>query len=266
MRNKPKLTQAKYHVFILLSSLLSLMPTPSYAQIAHIMDRTNGNMKEGISSKVEVSLEKKSGNTETERIIADGGIYFKQDKNLYMLLAKRDFGKLKSVIAADSRFLHARYRRTMTDLFDWEFFTQVDTDEIKRREKRSLIGTGPRLKLLSSDRQHLTLGVAPMLEQEIYIKRSGLDTPDSAVKTRASVSSSYELKIVEPFAMQLSAYYQPNIETAADYRLSLKSALNIQVLTNLSVKVTVEQNTDSMPPEGAKKTDTILKQSFVFNW
>jgi putative salt-induced outer membrane protein YdiY len=256
----------KYHVFIVFSSFLSLLPSNSHAQIAHIMDSTEGRLNEGLSSKVELSLEKKSGNSSTQRLIADGGIFFKQDKNLYLLIAKRDYGEQNDTPSSDSAFLHARYRRFLTSQIDFELFTQIDTNKFKRRERRNLIGTGPRFKLLASDRQNLTLGIAPMLEHESYTKKENETKPRATSKTRISISSGYDLKIAEPVTADLSVYYQPNIETAADFRMSLQAALAIRISTNLSFRLSVEQTTDSMPPSGTKKTDTITKQSFVLNW
>jgi len=69
----------------------------------------------------------------------------------------------------------------------------------------------------------------------------------------------YELGLGEHAQVQAMAYYQPDLETPADYHVQGTAAVEVELAEGVSLATTLDWRADSRPPGGLERDDIRLR-------
>ena len=192
---------------------------------------------------------------------SDLSLQYKSEKSLYLVL-----GNLSSVEAGDQRFVdsgfgHLRYNRKMGSVLRLETFGQVQYNDILKVRKRILVGGGPRLKLVSTDR--LAIYHGPLYMYEINDERDP-DVIDYDHRMSAYVSATFnpwdQVRLVTTW------YYQPLLEDFNDYRVSGQAVLKIKLAQYLDFKTTFTFLHDHDPAVNIPRSVYAMSNGFSINF
>lgn len=145
----------------------------------------------------------------------------------------------------DQAFGHLRYNYLASPRLRWEAFGQIQFNDIQEIRLRSLLGTGPRIKLLRTDSSHVYFGTLIMFEYE-----ESRDVPLQLTFHRDFRLSSYlslGYKINTVFTINHVSYYQPNIADFDDFRVASETRFQFLVRENLSFNTYFQYAYDAKP-------------------
>ena len=175
-------------------------------------------------------------------------LQYKSQKTLYLLLGNVSLVEAGGKRFVNAGFIHFRINRKLGKVIRWEAFSQYQYNSILQVDQRTLIGTGPRLKLFHSDKFRLYQGTLYMFEHEEIISPE-FTHDDHRI-------SAYFSSVWEPSkTVQLTAtwYYQPLIEQFADHRLSGNMKLGFSITEKLQFTTSFNYLRDSRPPTDVPK-------------
>jgi len=223
--------------------------------------------KAGISSKAEVGLETKRGNTDKDNYKASLRVTY-DEASQYILWGEisGEYGKSNGVEDTNKIFSHLRYIHSLTNNQDlrYELFAQLQSDDFKQINSRALSGAGLRYKIFSSTEDgNGYFGLGGFYENVIY-KNSATD-PDED-NARLNTYLTYTLDFSEKSTFSTTIYYQPKTNDFGDYIQSSQLELNLHIFKSLFLKFKTSWDIDSKPPTGIKKSDFTQTTSFVFNF
>lgn len=170
-------------------------------------------------------------------------VQFKAQKSLYLLLGNLALLEAGNKDFVNSGFLHFRYNRKMGKLLRWEAFSQVQFNRLLQVRQRILVGTGPRLKLLSSKKFSLYQATLVMYEhEEILMPVEVFDD----YRISAYVSSTWHP--TENTTISSTIYFQPLFSDFADNRLLNQTKISFGITKRLKFTTTFSYLRDSNPP------------------
>ncbi|MGB4937155.1 MAG: DUF481 domain-containing protein [Ferruginibacter sp.] len=176
---------------------------------------------------------------------ANAHVQFKSNKSLYLLMGEYGFLKGDDQSFVDFGFLHFRYNYKVNRILRWEAFTQLQQNVITKIEFRYLIGTGPRLKLLETQKLKLYFGSLPMFEIE-----KERDRPDQIQDWRISNYLSITWLPNTQTSISSTLYYQPVLFDIADYRLLNQLSCKIAASKKVAVAIKWNYQFDASPAAG----------------
>jgi len=176
--------------------------------------------------------------------------------NTFILINDLNLMSVDKNNLVNAGFQHIRYNYTIKDssFFTIEAFFQHQYNTIKLLKRRLLLGVGPRLRLLNTDRSRMYLGAISMYENE------QLSDSSLTLKKLARLSSyfSFTCDILENLRINNITYYQPAFNNLGNFRISAESSIELKITNSLSFKVGLQLNYDSKPPENIQK--------LFYNW
>lgn len=207
-----------------------------------------------------------TGNTDFQLIGVGGRLNYNFGDDYTFLVGDAGFGWEGRESFSNQALAHLRHVVTTGKLLQLEFFSQFDYNKDRLLLERELLGTGIRLRLISSDSFKFRYGIAYMFENEVY------DLP--AISLHGKNSSSHRISSYFTFSFMLQenlnfvsvTYFQPDIKEINDYKLISENALVVILgkLVDLNIKFNLRH--DSRPPDTIKETDTISKVGLSFKF
>lgn len=175
-------------------------------------------------------------------------VQFKNDPHLTLLLLNLNLLRAGNKDFARQAFAHLRYNYKMSETWTWEAFAQVQTSPIQLLDQRSLIGTGPRWRLLKSadGRQRIYLGAAWLLEQNTFSEPHGRNSWH-----RSSNYISMTFRPGKQVTLIGTTYWQPVLGYIRNYRFSTDWLLRVDITKKLAFTVDFEYSLDKNLPPGA---------------
>ena len=170
-------------------------------------------------------------------------IQFKTAKCLYLLLGNLAVLEAGNKDFINSGFLHFRYNRKIGKILRWEAFAQLQYNKLLQVNQRALVGTGPRLKLISNDKFSLYQATLYMFEHEEVITPA--ETHDDH-RMSAYVSSSWHP--TDNMSLSTTFYFQPKFEDFSDHRVSNQTKISLGITKRLKFTTTFTYLKDSNPP------------------
>ena len=201
------------------------------AQIVNIEDQRKGFDTLGWYGQIDLG-----GNLSrnvNQVITLDGAERIDRKGQTNSLLAIADY-KLVQVSgdnALNAGFTHLRHAYYLGDNWRWETFGQIQYNEQIRLQLRTLVGTGPRLKLISFDNNRVYIGSLYMYEYD--------EVADGEIfyrNHRLSNYLSFNLYPWENLSLSNTTYYQPILPDFRLPRISTVTSLSLQVTNRLSVQ------------------------------
>jgi hypothetical protein len=241
---------------------LSARPVPAHGQVNTEPFRKRIKQK-GVSFFVQGTVDGNTGNT--QGLTADGliGGGFARGHHLVFALASSDYSKLNGTLGVDKSFAHVRYDYAIFPWLSWEVFIQAQSDVFQRIKDRDLLGTGPRFTLYEDPHLGMFLGVAYMVERDIYDVAPG--GPDAGLQEAQRISAylTAHATLSDGIDTVTTTYLQPEITDPSNIRVLSESSFIFKVSTRLATSISFVAHYDSSPPPGVLTTDTELKSAIT---
>lgn len=181
-------------------------------------------------------------------------------RDIWLVLANLDLSKADGAAFSNSAFLHLRYNRKMSRLLRWEAFTQAQYNRVLGIGSRWLAGTGPRLKMFSTEKSALYWGNLYMFEYETTTASSPVISRQHRLS--AYLSATFDLNPALPGELITTTYFQPRLDRLADYRLSHETSLELNITKKLRATTRLYYFFDAAPPAGIAGRALALEQGF----
>lgn len=251
-----------FGLFLLLF-VFSFFADKAHAQIVNMQNALSGNISDGPGMTMELRQEKKSGNSDAERLAGQGNFTFKRPEDIWLLVLRREYSVEEGQSSSDNHFYHLRYRYKLDDNWGLEAYAQQDADRFRRSQSREVYGAGPRFQTVLMDRLQLAVSAAYMHESEQFNDTAGqLSEPDRITKRISNVLFlSYELE--EWGTLANVVYYQPEIGRIANHRTLNELSLSLKINKYLSYKFTHSYAYNHRPAPSVEKNDKSFLQSLV---
>ncbi|MGI9550753.1 MAG: DUF481 domain-containing protein [Aurantibacter sp.] len=197
------------------------------------------------------------------RMASGAHIQFTNKKNLVLIVNNLKFQQVDENKFVNRGIQHFRYNYRFRPKIAWELFTQGQYDAISDIDFRGLIGTGPRFKLGSSEKNKFNLGALLMYE---YEKTSEINEDMIYRDIRGSAYLAFSIHPGNHVSLVSTTYYQPKLSQFGDYRISSDTSLSFQIFKDLGFKSTFSLNFDSLPAEGIPNTQYEFTNGLVFSF
>ncbi|PPK84301.1 uncharacterized protein DUF481 [Neolewinella xylanilytica] len=224
---------------------LVLFCTRATAQIVNIEDKRKGFDTVGWYGQIDLGANLTRNVNQV--ISVNGAIRVDRKGRTNSLLGIADY-KLVQVSgdnALNAGFGHLRHAYYLSDKWRWETFGQLQYNEQIRLQLRGLLGTGPRLKVLSIDNNRVYLGTLYMYEYD--------EVAEGEIIYRSHRLSSYlsfNLYPWEQLSVSNTTYYQPVLPDFQMPRISTVTSLSLKVTTRLSVQTSFSLTHDPLLNQG----------------
>lgn len=183
----------------------------------------------------------------------------KNYKHMYMILGNSDWTTVNSENVVNAAFVHLRYNFKVTDILRWEVFTQWQYNSILALNKRSLTGTGPRIKFMNTPFVHAYVASLYMYEYEVV---NG-EFPEINRDHRSSSYVTCTITIPKTHAELVSTvYFQPLITDMTDYRITWQTALTFQITKRVRWTSSFNYLYDAFAPVGIAARAISFDQGF----
>ncbi len=222
----------------------------NFGQVVNIEEKRIKTDTVGWAGSGEASLFLNKNNDFVLSFITDIHLQYKNKKSLFLLLTDITTVQVNEEQSfINSGFQHFRYNYKIKDKFVWEAFVQGQYNEPLAIDYRVLVGTGPRFKVVGTDKFRLYLAALYMNETE---QNTGIEFVQN--NHRLSSYVSFTLTPNKNYSIISTTYFQPRLDDFSDNRISttidLKSYLTKKLYLNLNYNLL----DDSAPAEGIVNT------------
>ncbi len=180
-------------------------------------------------------------------------VQYKTKKSLFLLLNNISFISVDNPGSEDTPFenagfQHFRYNYKITDRFVWEAFLQGQYNEALGIDWRFLAGTGPRYKLIGTEKFRLYAAALYMFEREKNPETIPVNT------NRMSSYISFTIAPNDKFNLVSTTYYQPALSDFSDYRIASTTNLKVYLSKRFYWKSDYNILFDTAPADGVDPT------------
>ncbi|MBK7441394.1 MAG: DUF481 domain-containing protein [Chitinophagales bacterium] len=229
---------------------LLLFSLNASTQVINIEDKRIKTDTVGWAGSGEAAMYLNKNNDFVLSFNTDIHIQYKNKKSLFLLLtdvASVQVNETQSFV--NSGFQHFRYNYKIRDRFVWEAFIQGQYNEPLAIDYRILVGTGPRFKLIGTDKFRLYTAALYMNENE---KNADIVTVQN--NHRLSSYVSFTLSPNDQFSLVSTTYFQPLFNDFSDRRISTSFDLKSFLTKKLYLDLNYNLLDDSRPAEGVVNT------------
>lgn len=220
------------------------------AQVINIEDKRIKTDTVGWSGSGSASIFMNKNNDFVLSFLTDLHIQYKTKKSLFLLLTDvATVSVNEDQHFVNSGFQHFRYNYKITDRFVWEAFVQGQYNEPLAIDYRLLAGTGPRFKIVGTDKFRLYAAALYMYEQE---KNTGVEELQN--NNRMSSYVSFTVAPNDQFSLVSTTYYQPLLTDFSDRRISTTLDLTSYITKKLYLNINYNLLDDSAPATGIAPT------------
>jgi putative salt-induced outer membrane protein YdiY len=260
--------------------LLICLPFFSFSQVINTEKLRQDNIESGWLGDLELNFgltRNKAGRTvrlgtrgrleylyKKQRILLFGGY------NLTQFLDVDDTEAVPKNFA-NNGFGHIRYNVEASPAVTWEAFVQGQFDEIQEIDRRHLVGTGPRFRLVENDSLQLFFGMLYMYENEasndlIRIGEAEEEIDVTRNHHRLSTYLSLGWRLNENVVLNHVSYFQPRPDRWDDFRVSTETSLEVDLSRRLRFKTYFQLVYDAQPPTAVPETMYMLTNGLSFVW
>lgn len=207
-----------------------------------------------------------TGNSDTKKAALDTQFNWISEKSIHLAILGYQQGESNNIRNVNKAFIHYRYIHQINESFDWELFTQLETNEFTRLSYRGLLGTGVRYSLAKSEHHRAFLGLGGFHAKEETEVTPGLTDDGVEEFTRANLYILSKYKVKPSISFSNAIYYQPNISRLSDYRALLESKFDFKISEDLSFRISLDIEHDSEPSQSIKSTDVSYMTGLTFHF
>lgn len=223
--------------------------------------------KAGMSVNIETGLETKRGNTVKDNY--NTSFRFSYDDNTdYVVWSEvsRDYGKSNYKVDTNKAFAHLRLIHAISDdeNLKYEVFTQLESDEFRQIETRTLGGAGVRYKLFDSIVKGTGFLGLHLFHENIRYTDPLVDPSEG--NNRFNLYLAYTVTLSDKSTFSSSLYYQPIVNDFKDYLLLGELEVKLLINKSLYLKVSTSLSKDTKPSTGVDGRDFVQRTTFVFSF
>ena len=248
----------RYSSKILILTISAVFFSNSTAQV-NIEKYNKLNSSEGLNGTLTFYISAKTGNTDIQEFEIDGRVNFKGNKFYSFLIGQGEYGWNKGKEYSNNALLHFRYIRELNEIFNPEFFAQINYNKSRLLEFRSLIGLGLRTTIISDSTIDFTYGTAYMYEYENLDNTKSILQLDKTYFHRWSNYISYSNIVSKNSRLSFVVYAQPRFDDFSDIRMLSENHLSVGLTDRLFLSCNFSLMYYSKPPIDVKKLDTNTK-------
>lgn len=247
-------------IFAILSICLSIN---IHAQVINVetLRKVTDSAKWTGSISLDVSLIKNKN--DIFKIANKAHIQYNNQKELWLFVNDLNFQKLEGNSFVNNGTQHLRYNHRINNTIKMEAFLQAQYDAVSEIDIRALAGLGPRFKLYTNDDYRFYLGTLVMYE---YEKASDIVDDRIQKDFRGSAYISFSLYPTETISIISTSYYQPNLKSISDYRISSDTSFLIKIFEKLAFKTSFTYNFDALPIATIPKTQYELTNGLLYSF
>jgi len=237
------------NIFLSLS-LIIISTNLIHAQLVNVESKRLQNDTTRFATVLRASYMYKQSNTTTFSLLNGSATIQARSKSLkdiFLALGSYDLTKSNSNNINNAGFVHLRYTRKFNDFLRWGAFAQNQTHEKLKIDNRTLIGTGPRFKLVNKPNFKSSLGTLYMYEIEETLEDNPQQNLDHRLSSYFTFTYAFPNDICE---LNSITYYQPVVNNFSDCRITNQTSLSFKVIKQVSFEVSVKYLYDTSPPEG----------------
>lgn len=205
--------------------------------------------KLGFNGNFQMKSSGAQGNTDKSSLSTSSLQIYKTDYWEYLGVVSYDYGESTGRKDTNKGYVHLRVSQWLTEELGWENFIQVEFNEFRHLELRSLVGTGLRYKAFRSPSSSLFMGWS------FFYEREQLKELSDETGIRGNIYIAYNYLLLENLDLIAIGYYQPLYERLKDYRIQGEIVLEGKLNSFLSLVLEYNIAHDSFPPPGIKYTD-----------
>jgi hypothetical protein len=172
----------------------------------------------------------------------------------------RDYALFGDEVSVARAFAHVRHNYELTTRIAWEEFAQLESDRFRRIRLRALLGTGPRVGIVRTDRLESFYGTSYMLEHT-QVAETENESDSSGTAHRWSNYVSVSVRPDERIRIDSVSYFQPRFDDFGDYHLLSVNGAEFKVTERLNSRIDVTVRYESVRPTGVKAGDLEFKSS-----
>lgn len=249
---------------IIIIVLLLLNTKLGFAQIVNVESARMQSDTTGWMGNAGVSF---SLNQSVQRIIDvefDNHIQYKTpgNKDLWLLLTSYGFQKGGTQKFVNNSLVHLRYNHKLNSWLRWEIFTQLQNNLITQIRSRFLLGTGPRLKIFSTEIIRLYAATLLMYERE----RENIKPPIIHNDIRSSSYISFTITPQKEIELISTTYFQPLISKISDWRVLNQATLKVKFGKHFRFSLLWNYLHDRYPAGTAPRTTYTLKSGVDYEF
>ena len=245
----------------------------SYAlAISNIENERLNLPDEGLSGKLSLSSNGKTGNQEERNDEAGAKVIYRRQDDIFMILAEKEYGSKHNTKTTNNSFLHGRWTHLLNDTWSVEAFAQREEDEFDNLTSRTLAGGGGRyLVAHQKDVYSLVFGLGAFHEVE---KQNLVSYNETDKLWRMNSYYTYKYQIHDNLLFVNTTYYQPSTNNWSDFRVLFDSGLHIKIVKNVDISINYKLTHDSQPAKNLSvnppinnfKTNTEYKTSLSYSF
>lgn len=231
-------------------AFLLFMGVPSQAQIVNVeRKRIASTDTIGWFGDAGLTFTTSKSTVEYLSLGINTGLQHKSKNSVLLLLTDFNLVNAGNAEFVNNAFAHLRFNTKINKVIRWEFFNQVQYNNLTKMNLRYLAGTGPRFKLTPYETAKFYWGVAYMYEYEELVNPLMINRDH-----RVSTYFSFTLAPVENVSFISTTYVQPLLRYFSDYRLHNENVLSLAITGNLALEIKFQVSYDAAPPEGVPNT------------
>jgi hypothetical protein len=231
------------------------------------VERLQGEVSEGLHGEISGRIRLASGNTDLLQAGGDLGLGHLSERHWFRVYAGIDHLDQEGRGILDNRYLHLRYNYLFSERLRTFHFFQLQANENLLLDRRTLLGTGLRGRLMGTPERGLDVGTGLMFEAE-RLNEAKLG-PDDEAETETFRMSNILVgsgPLGQGNRWVTVIYYQPNVEAFGDYRLSGEVGLGFELVGALDLDVTLTWRHDSRAPSELEEDDVSLRTGFTYRF
>lgn len=156
----------------------------------------------------------------------------------------------------DARYAHLRYNLILSRRLRTFHFAQIQTSRNLLLERRLLVGSGLRYRLLGSERGRLDVASGLMFEEErLNAAELGASEDPLGRRVRLANLASFVHPLGAGAEISNVLYFQPAVAEPGDFRLLDNLSLRAPLGAAVSLELLAEWRMDSQPPAGLDEHD-----------
>jgi len=236
--------RAALHIFLLL-----LLPLLTWGQqVIHIENKRLAAVDTGFSGNASVQVNFVQNLNNVLQTNNNLNLQYVRGQHSVLSLTNYNLSIVNDNRVVNEGFQHFRYNYRWSRLTTLEAYTQLQFNEALKMGLRYVAGAGPRFSVLDRDsvRTRLFVGTSVMAEYE----EETTGVVNRAMRLSQFVSVGFPFAKV--FIFDAIAYYQPDLSLWGDFRTSVETRLEVQVLKGFSLEFRQNVVYDSHPPAGIR--------------
>lgn len=247
--------------------LILVFPSSGQGQAILNVERLQGEVSEGLHGEISGRIRFASGNTNLYQAGADLGLGYLSEQHWFRVYGGIDHLDQEGRGIVDNQYLHLRYNYLFSERLKTFHFFQLQANENLFLDRRTLLGTGLRARLTGTPERGLDMGTGLMFESE-RLNEENLE-PGEEAETEVIRMSNILVgsgPLGERNRWVTVIYYQPNVVSFGDYRLTGEVGLGFELIGALDLDVTLTWRHDSRAPAGLEEDDVALRTGITYRF